>query len=300
MAYSKDAESRLADLVASFMGYAAGHLPDDVWARLKEMKDIETEGFAAQIYDAMFENMELADKLGSPSCQDTGLPQFFVRVGTSWPYMEEIETALKAAVVKATAETPLRPNAVEVFEERNTGNNIATRCPWIDWELVPGSDKLEIYFYMAGGGCSLPGMSTVLMPLEGMEGVLRLVFDRMTSYGVNACPPCLVGIGIAGSSEVAAKLSKKALLRPVGSHNSDPEAAELETKIEKELNSIGLGPGGFGGKLSVMGVNIEHAARHPATLAMGLSTACWAHRRAKIVISPDFSYEMPTHKGVTL
>ena len=138
------------------------------------------------------------------------------------------------------------------------------------------------------------------MPLEGYDGIAKAVFDQMTTYGVNACPPCLVGIGIAGSAEVAAKLSKKALLRPVGSHNENPKAAQMEKDFEEGLNSIGLGPGGFGGKLSVMGVNIEQAARHPATLAMGLSTACWAHRRAGIRIGPDFTYDFFTHKGVTL
>ena len=153
---------------------------------------------------------------------------------------------------------------------------------------------------MAGGGCSLPGMAKVLMPLEGYDGIAKAVFDQMTSYGVNACPPCLVGIGIAGSAEVAAKLSKKALLRPVGSHNENPKAAQMETLIEEGLNSIGLGPGGLGGKLSCMGVNIEQASRHPATLAMGLSTACWAHRRAGIRIKPDFSYDFFTHKGASL
>jgi len=295
-----DTTEKLTNLIAAFICHAAGHLPDDVKARLAQMKAEETEGFAPAIYDVMQKNMEMADALGRPSCQDTGIPQFFVKVGTKWPYLDEIETALIEAVKKATAETPLRPNAVEVFDEVNTGNNIGHRVPWIDWELVRDSDCLEIYFYMAGGGCSLPGMSTVLMPLEGYDGVAKIVFDRMTSYGVNACPPCLVGIGIAGSSEVAAKLSKKALLRPVGSHNENPKAAQMEKDIEEGLNKIGLGPGGFGGKLSVMGVNIEQAARHPATIAMGLSTACWAHRRACIKIAPDFSYEFLTHKGVVL
>ena len=248
----------------------------------------------------MDRNMELADSLKRPSCQDTGIPQFFARVGSKWPYMDVIEDALVDAVREATAKAPLRPNAVEVFDEKNTGNNIGTHSPWIDWEIVKDSDELELYFYMAGGGCSLPGFSKVLMPLEGYEGIAKAVFDQMTTYGVNACPPCLVGIGIAGSSEVAAKLSKKALLRQVGSHNPNPKAAEMEKLIEDGLNSIGLGPGGFGGRLSVMGVNIEQASRHPATLAMGMSTACWAHRRAGIRIKPDFTYDFFTHKGAIL
>jgi L(+)-tartrate dehydratase alpha subunit len=109
-----------------------------------------------------------------------------------------------------------------------------------------------------------------------------------------------LGVGIAGSAEVAAKLSKKALLRPVGSHNENPKAAMMEEELEKGLNELGLGPGGLSGKLSVMGVNIEQAARHPATLAVGLSTACWAHRRACIMINSDFTYDFVTSKGVTL
>ena len=151
---------RLSDLVSSFICHSAGHLPDDVKTRLAQMKETETEGFAPSIYDVMEKNMEMADKLGRPSCQDTGLPQFFAKVGTGFPYLEEIEPALVEAVKKATVEAPLRHNAVEVFDEVNTGNNVAHRIPWIDWELVPGSDKLELYFYMAGGGCSLPGFES--------------------------------------------------------------------------------------------------------------------------------------------
>ena len=189
---------------------------------------------------------------------------------------------------------------VEVFDEKNTGDNTGTRIPWIDWEVVPNSDEVTIYMYMAGGGCSLPGTAKVLMPLEGYEGIVKFVFDQITSYGINACPPLLVGIGIAGSVEVAAKLSKKALLRPIGSHNTNSRGADLEKRIEDGLNAIALGPGGLTGKNSVMGVHIEQAGRHPATLAVGLSTGCWAHRRAKIKIDADLNYTMLSHKGVTL
>ncbi|MBR3533088.1 MAG: L(+)-tartrate dehydratase subunit alpha [Clostridiales bacterium] len=291
---------QLSDLISSFICYAGSHLPDDVDAKIKEMATVETEGFAPTIYKAMADNMDLANKLKRPSCQDTGIIQFFAKVGTGFPYQNELPEALEQAVLKATERAPLRHNAVQVFDEINTGNNVGVRVPWIDWELVPDRDDIELYVYMAGGGCSLPGMAKVLMPLEGYEGIVRIIFDQMTSYGVNACPPVLLGVGIAGSAEVAAKLSKKALLRPVGSHNPNPKAAMMEEELEKGLNELGLGPGGLSGKLSVMGVNIEQAARHPATLAVGLSTACWAHRRACIKINPDFTYDFVTSKGVTL
>ena len=144
-------QEQLSKLVASFMSYSAGHLPDDVKLRLAQMKEIENEGFAPDIYNVMEKNMQLADFLKRPSCQDTGIPQFFVRVGSKWPYMDIIEDALIDAVKEATAKAPLRPNAVEVFDEKNTGNNIGTHSPWIDWEIVKDNDELELYFYMAGG-----------------------------------------------------------------------------------------------------------------------------------------------------
>ena len=291
---------KFIDIIANFTDYASKKLPDDVLARLTEMRAQEDTEMAKLIYDAMFEDLKLADELSRPCCQDTGVLQYFVQVGTRFPLIDDIEDCLREAVKKATIQAPLRHNVVEVFDEKNTGNNIGTRIPWIDWEVVPNRDDVRIYMYMAGGGCSLPGTAKVLMPLEGYEGVVKFVFDQITSYGINACPPLLVGIGIAGSVEVAAKLSKKALLRPIGSSNSNLRGAELEKMIEKGLNDINVGPGGLTGKNSVMGVNIEQAGRHPATIAVGLSTGCWAHRRALIKIDADMNYEMLSHKGVSL
>lgn len=291
---------KLIDLFSSFTSYASKHLPDDVLSKLVEMRKKENSPMATIIYDAMFKDLDMAASLNRPCCQDTGVIQYFVQVGTEFPFMDKIEYCLKEAVKKATVEAPLRHNVVEVFDEKNTGNNVGTRIPWIDWEVVPNNDKLKLYMYMAGGGCSLPGTAKVLMPLEGYEGVVRFVFDQITSYGINACPPLLVGIGIAGSVEVAAKLSKKALLRPIGSRNSNQRGAELELRIEKGLNDIGLGPGGFTGMESVMGVHIEQAGRHPATLAVGLSTGCWAHRRALMMVDANLDYEVLSHKGVIL
>jgi L(+)-tartrate dehydratase alpha subunit len=291
---------KFIDIMARFTAYTGKHLPDDVYVKLKELREKENTALARIIYDAMFDDLEMADELDRPCCQDTGIIQYFVQLGTQFPLIDEIEDCLREAVKKATLIAPLRHNAVEVFDEKNTGNNVGTRIPWIDWEIVPNSNAATIYVYMAGGGCSLPGTAKVLMPLEGYEAAVKFVFDQITSYGINACPPLLVGIGIAGSVEVAAKLSKKALLRPIGSRNTNPRAAELESSIETGLNAIKIGPGGLGGESSVMGVHIEQAARHPATIAVGLSTGCWAHRRSIIKINADMGYEIISHKGAVL
>ena len=162
------------------------------------------------------------------------------------------------------------------------------------------ADKCEIYTYMAGGGCTLPGNATVLMPGEGYEGVTKFVLDRMTTYGLNACPPLLVGVGVGTSVETAALNSKKALMRPVGSHNDNANAAKMEKLLEDGINAIGLGPQGMGGNYSVMGVNIENTARHPSAIGVAVNVGCWSHRRGHIVFDKDLNYTITTHSGVEL
>ena len=290
----------MTDIMAKFTNYLAKHLPDDIMDKLSQLRSAEESPLAKVIYDSMFENLAKADELNRPCCQDTGVIQFFVQAGAGFPLLSDVRAILDEAVREATQAAPLRHNAVEIFEEKNTGNNTGERIPWIDWQIVPYDSGITLDVYMAGGGCSLPGQGKTLMPAAGYEGVVQFVFDVMTSYGVNACPPLLVGIGIGGSIEVAANLSKRALFRPIGSRHTDPRGAEMELLIEKGLNEIGIGPQGLSGKNSVMGVHIEKAARHPSTISVAISVGCWAHRRGTIRINKNMDYEILSHRGVTL
>lgn len=296
----REALDLLTGLVANFTGMVGKRLPDDVTTKLKELSEEETMPMAKMIYEAMAKNQEQAGALDRPSCQDTGLIQMFVRVGSKFPYIDDLNKVLKDAVHKATIEAPLRHNAVETFDEVNTGTNTGTKAPWIYWDMLPDSDKLELDVYMAGGGCSLPGQGKTLMPGEGYEGVVKFVLDIMTSYGLNACPPLLVGVGIGTSIDSAAYMSKRALMRPLGSHNENIKAAGLEDELASAIDSIGLGPQGLRGSKSVMGVHIENSARHPSVISVAVNVGCWAHRRGTIIFNKDLSYEMVTHKGVEL
>jgi L(+)-tartrate dehydratase alpha subunit len=289
----------LTCLLARFISFSSKYLPDDITAKLGELREAEDSSMARAIYEAIFRNIRMAEELERPCCQDTGLIQFFVKAGSGFPLIDELGDILREAVIRATAEAPLRPNAVAFFGEKNSGDNTGRYTPWIDWELVSG-DGLSLYVYLAGGGCSLPGFSRVLTPLEGYKGAVKAVFDQVCALGINACPPLLVGIGLGGSADTAAKLSKKALLRFIGERNGNPEAAELELAIEAGLNKIGIGPAGLSGNRSVMAVHIEEAARHPASFAVGLSTGCWAHRRSLITISRNLNYEIISHRGKSL
>ena len=290
---------KMTDTMASFIGHTALHLPDDIVTRLEELRAAEDDPAALSIYEMMFENMCLASELRRPSCQDTGFVQFRIECGSLFPLLGDLEELLKSSVIKATANTPMRPNVVETFDEFNTGNNIGTGAPSVSWKIIPGWDGCGIYTYLAGGGCSLPGHAAVLMPGEGYEGVVRFVLDRISEYGQNACPPLLVGVGIGNSVDTAAQLSKEALFRPVSSRSPNRKAAELELMLENAINAMGIGPQGMGGRSSVLGVNIQNAARHTATLGVAVSVGCWTHRRGHIVFDKDLSFTTDTHTGFT-
>lgn len=291
---------KFVDIMAKFVTLVGRELPDDVVAKLKELRAAEKMPMATAIYDCMFENLDKAISLNRPLCQDTGVIQFFVKVGTKFPLIDSLEKLLVESVAKATDEAPLRHNAVEPFTEKNTGTNLGTKAPWIEYELVPESSDVEMDVYMAGGGCSLPGRAQVFMPSAGYEGIVQYVADTVSTLGVNACPPLVVGVGIGTCVSSAAKLSKKAAMRRVGSSNPNSLAAGMEKALEDGLNSIGIGPQGLSGSASVLCVNVEYAARHPSTLAAGISVGCWAHRRGTIKIKSDMSYELISHKEAAL
>lgn len=291
---------KMTDLMARFIAHTAVVLPDDVMQKLRALRAAEDDPLAMVIYDTMFRNQVLAEQLWRPCCQDTGVLQFLVRCGTRFPLIDSVEALLKTAVERATRVSPLRHNSVETFDEYNTGTNTGKGTPTVWWEIAPRADTCEIWTYMAGGGCTLPGNATVLMPGEGYEGVVRFVLDRMTTYGLNACPPLLVGVGVGTSVETAALNSKKALLRPIGSHNENARAARLEELLEEGINAIGIGPQGMGGRCSVLGVHVENTARHPSAIGVAVNVGCWSHRRGHIVFDGDLNATVLSHTGVKL
>jgi L(+)-tartrate dehydratase alpha subunit len=289
---------RFIRVMEQFLALAAIRLPDDVYAKLRELREAETSPIQKVIYDAYFENLAMAGEQKKPFCQDTGLLHFYIRAGTSFPHLAMIEEGVTEALRRATKSVPLRQNALNYFEERNTGDNTGERMPWFNWELVPGSG-LEITAYFAGGGCCLPGFSRVFKPSDGYAALVRSVFEAVSGPGVNACPPLIVGLGLGHSAENAALLSKKAVLRPLGTSHKQPRAAKLEKELAGGLNKLGMGAQGLRGNRAVMEVHIESSARHPATFAVAVSTACYAHRRGIIRFKEDLSAELLNYDGST-
>jgi len=300
MSGETSAKEQFAGIMEKFIGLAAVRLSDDVMARLEEMRGREDTPLQKAIYDSYFENLQMARNQHRPCCQDTGLLQFYIKAGTAFPHLDITAEVLTEAVRRATVSVPLRPNAVNYFSEKNTGDNTGERSPWLNWEIVPSSSEMEITLYFSGAGCSLPGQAKVFKPSDGLEAIIPFVFDAVLGPGINACPPLLVGIGLGHNIENAAALSKKAVLRLLGTEHPHPKGAELEKRITEGLNSIGMGAQGLRGNQAVMGVHIESSARHTATIACAVNVSCYTLRRGIIRLKDDLSYDLPTYNGASL
>ncbi len=264
---------------------AETELPDDVITALKRAYEIE-EGVAKTQIDAILKNIDLAKKSKRPMCQDTGIQTFFVEIGVDFPHINKLKELITDAVKKATTEIPLRPNTVDPFTGENHRDNTGEHIPYITWDFAKGSD-VQITAFPKGGGSENMSKLGMLKPGVGIEGVKDFVVDEMIKAGGNPCPPTIVGVGIGGGADLALKLGKKSLLRPVGNRHRDKTIAAMEKELIKRINDSGIGPMGLGGRTTVLDVHIEVAHRHPASLPVGIAVQCWADRRANMVIHSD-------------
>jgi len=262
-------------------------LPDDVKKALKNAYDTEDDETALLNLKAILDNIKAAEDMDIPLCQDTGLPIIFVKYGKVEVenHNEGIVNGILDGVKKATMEIPLRPNVVDPLTRRNTGDNIGRFIPQIDIELV-NTDSLEITVFPKGFGSENNNALKMALPGEGKTGIKDFVLDTVLSASGKPCPPIVVGVGIGGSSDMALKLAKKALLRQVGVNHSEKRVSNLEMDILEMVNSTGIGPMGMGGKTTALDVKIEYADTHTAGLPIGVCIQCWAARRATGVLKP--------------
>ncbi len=255
----------------------------------------EDEPLQKIIYKAMLSNIDEAEKKQVPLCQDTGILMFFVKAGVLSPLIAGLKEKIIEATRKASLETPLRPNAVDPITNNNSGDNTGRYIPWIYWDDILDNDLVEIGLYVAGGGSSFPGRAQVFSPISGWNDLVKYVFNVVTRYGINACPPLIIGIGIGATAEIASILSKKALFRKIGQRHENRKIASIEEILLKKLNELNIGAQGLGGKHGVIDVHIEYSYRHPATFAVGVTISCWALRRGVLVVKGLDNYEFRDH-----
>ncbi len=288
-------EEKIKQAAIKLLTAAAVYLPRDVKNALEEAYNREKGELSKKMLRAILDNLEIAEKEKRPLCQDTGVIIFYVKVGERFPYIGSLPRILREATAKATELIPLRPNVVDVITGKNTGNNVGNYLPWIDWEIVPDIDEAEITVMLKGGGSEAVSMMKVLTPAEGLEGALKAVVDTAFEAGPRTCPPNIIALGIGATGEIAAKMAKKGLLRPVGERHPDPKIAEIERKLLEAVNSLGWGVHGMGGGPTALDVHVEVAERHPATYAISVMVFCWAARRATMKITADGKVTYPSH-----
>jgi fumarate hydratase subunit alpha len=274
---------------------AVTELPMDVKNALQKAYQNEDTAVAKAQLKAILDNIELAEKTGSPLCQDTGVITYYVKAGTNIYGLDQLKNALENATARATKDIPLRPNAVDPFTQKNSGNNLGRNTPTIHWDIVPGN-SIEITVVPKGGGSENVSALGMLNPSQGVAGLKKFVIDTIIAAGAKPCPPTVVGVAVGGGADTATKLAKAVLLKPVGQHNREPELAKLEQELLEAANQTGIGPMGLGGKTTVLDVKIDYAYRHPASYPVAVVFQCWAARRASAKIGSDGTVEYLTHK----
>jgi fumarate hydratase subunit alpha len=288
----------LTNVAFNLIKTAAVYLPNDVKQALQDAYLKETNVTGKTQLTAILQNIRLAEQRRVPICQDTGTITFYVRAGADLENLDSVEPALKEAVRKATEKVPLRPNAVDPFTQRNSGDNTGRQVPVVHWEIVPGED-LELTVMLKGGGSENVTAFGMLNPDESMKGLKRFVVDAVMKAGAQPCPPTILGVAVGGSADVAVALAKGALLKPLGEANADPQLAKLERELLHAVNATGIGPMGLGGDSTVLGVHVDYAFRHPASFPAAVVFSCWCDRRATARISGngEVTYSFNAKRG---
>ncbi len=281
----------IEDTVVSLLKEAVISLPKDVLSALKEAEKKERSQIAKIQLRTILDNINAAGSLIVPMCQDTGIHVFFVS-GRIIPGMEE---QIRAGTLRATNEIPLRPNAVHPLTRENPGTNVAEGLPYVVYH-PSSADYTEITVMPKGAGSENMTALAMLTPSQGIKGVKKFILDTVINAGGKPCPPTILGIGIGGTADEAMALSKKALLRPLDQRNADQSVAELESELYEALNLTGIGPMGLGGDTTTLGVNIEIAYCHTASLPVAVNLQCWAGRRATARIYTDGRVEYLTRR----
>ncbi len=254
-------------------------LGEDVLAAFQRARENEESLVGRDIIDSLIENARIAREEEMPMCQDTGLAVVFVEVGQDVHVIGgSLREAIEEGVRQGYREGYLRKSTCDPFTRENRGDNTP---PVIHFDLVPG-DRFKILLAPKGGGSENMSRVEMLIPADGIEGIKNLVLRLVREAGSKPCPPIIVGVGIGGTFEMAALLAKKSLLRPLGSINPDADIEKIEKELLREINCLGIGPQGLGGRITSLAVHINAMPCHIASLPVAVNIQCHAARHKEV------------------
>ena len=273
---------QITETVAQMCKEAAYYLPDDVYNAMKKARETETSPVGQNVLDQIIRNAEIAKAEDRPYCQDTGMTIVFLEVGQDLHITGGLlEDAINAGISKGYTEGYLRKSVVgePLFNRVNTKDN----TPGVIYTKIVAGDKLKITVAPKGFGSENKSGVKMLVPADGVEGVKKAVMDIILHASMNPCPPMVVGVGIGGTMDRAALLSKLALTRSVDERNPMPEYAKLEGELLELINQTGIGPQ-LGGNTSALAVNVEWGPTHIAGLPVAVTICCHAMRHKQRVL----------------
>ncbi|MCK9216464.1 MAG: fumarate hydratase [Firmicutes bacterium] len=259
------------------------YLPQDVKEALEKAVKKEESPLGKEILNDILKNQDIARKDDVPICQDTGLAVVFLELGQDVRLVGgDLNEAINKGVSLGYTNGYLRKSSVDdpFIERKNTGDN----TPAIIHTTIVKGDKVKIVVAPKGGGSENMSSLAMLKPSDGIEGIKKFVINTVENAGSNPCPPIIVGIGIGGTIEKTTLLAKKSLLRNIGEHNINPKVAQLEKELLEEINNLGIGPQGFGGRMTALAVNIETFPAHIASMPVAINIQCHAARHQEVLI----------------
>src|SRR5215471_6408758 len=268
-------------------------IPPDVVEAIRQAAERETKEVAKRIFSHYLQSIELGRTQNMMVCQDTGIPIYWVGIGSKLRLDgARLTEAITRGTERATREHSLRSSIVSPLERKNRQTSTGQGIPIIHYEFVPDSDELDILFMPKGSGSENMSFMKMLIPADGLNGIKRFVIEQVVGAGAKPCPPTIVGIGIGGSSDLCMTLAKKATARPLGSKNPDPQLAALEDELFEAINQTGIGPQGLGGNTTALAVHVESAWTHITCNPVAVNMQCWRAERRRAKIWPDGKVEM--------
>ena len=267
-------EQKIAEAIEDI----ACNMESSCLAALQKAREKEDNPTARFALDVMCENAEIAAKRGFPVCQDTGMAVVFLYVGRELKLNGDIYEAVNNGVRRGYK--TLRKSVLDPVTRVNTGDN----APAVIHTRIVSGDKIRVEIMLKGFGSENMSKVYMLNPAQGMEEAKRLIIESVAIAGSNPCPPVIVGVGLGGTLEKACELYKHALFRKLGSHNPDPELDKLEEYLLNEINKLGVGAQGFGGKTTALGVFIEKYPTHISSLPVAVNMLCHCSRAASFEI----------------
>ncbi len=257
-------------------------LSDDVKSAILEGKEKEESPLGRQILGQLEENMKIAADTAIPICQDTGMTVVFLKIGQDVHFEGSyLEDAVNEGIRQGYRDGYLRKSVVsDPIERVNTEDN----TPGVIYYEIVSGDQVEITVAPKGFGSENMSRLVMLKPADGIDGVKQVILETVKLAGPNACPPIVVGVGIGGTFEKSAILAKKALTRDLNSHSAIPYVRELEEEMLQKINDLGIGPGGLGGRVTALGVNVETYPTHIAGLPVAVNICCHVNRHIRRII----------------